>query len=62
VPVRVLSSGPTGARVLLLIDDAERAEALGATVIEPGVFEATVAADELADTHGVTNELAPQAR
>ncbi len=59
LPVRVLSSGPAGARVLLLVDDADRAEAVGATVIEPGVFEATVAADELTDTHGVTNELAP---
>ncbi len=59
LPVRVLSSGPAGARVLLLVDDADRAEAVGATVIEPGVFEATVAADELSDTHGVTNELAP---
>ena len=61
VPVRVLSSGPAGARVLLLIDDAAHAESLGATVVEPGVFEATVATDDLADRHGVTNELAPQA-
>jgi hypothetical protein len=59
VPVRVLSSGPAGARVLLLIDDADRAEALGATVVEPGVFEATVSVDELTDRRGVTNELPP---
>lgn len=57
VPVRVLESGPSGARVLLLIDEADRAESLGATTIEPGVFEATVAVDELEDTRGVTNEL-----
>jgi hypothetical protein len=62
IPVRVLSSGPDGARVLLLIDDGARAEALGATAIEPGVYEATVATDDLVDTHGVTNELAPQGR
>lgn len=60
VPVRVLSSGPAGARVLLLIDDAARAEDLGATVVEPGVFEATAATDDLEGTRGVTNELAPQ--
>ena len=60
VPVRVLSSGPAGARALLLVDDADRAEALGATVVEPGVFEATVSADELTDRHGVTElKLAP---
>lgn len=58
VPVRILASGPSGARVLLLIDDAARAEELGATVIEPGVFEAMVAVDDLEDRHGVTNELA----
>jgi hypothetical protein len=62
VPVRVLSSGPSGARVLLLSDDAERAEALGATTVEPGVFEATVPTDDLVGTHGVTNELARPAR
>ncbi len=59
VPVRILESGPSGARVLLLIDDAARAEELGATVVEPGVFEATAAVDDLVDRHGVTNELAP---
>jgi hypothetical protein len=59
VPVRVLASGPAGARVLLLVDDAERAEALGADTVEPGVFEMTVSPADLADTHGVTNELAP---
>jgi hypothetical protein len=59
VPVRVLASGPAGARVLLLTDDAERAEALGADTVEPGVFETTVSQADLADTHGVTNELAP---
>lgn len=62
VPVRILESGPSGARVLLLIDDASRAEALGATVVEPGVFEAMAAVDDLLDRHGVTNELAPPAR
>jgi len=61
VPVRILESGPSGARVLLLIDDASRAESLGATVVEPGVFEATAAVDDLLDRHGVTNELAPPA-
>lgn len=59
VPVRILESGPSGARVLLQIDDAARAEALGATVVEPGVFEATAAIEDLLDRHGVTNELAP---
>jgi hypothetical protein len=59
VPVLVLSSGPGGARVLLLIDDPEQAEALGADTVEPGVFEATVSPADLAETHGVTNELAP---
>lgn len=62
VPVRVLSSGPAGARVLLLIDDTDRAVGLGADVIEPGVFEATVATDALVGTQGVTNEVAPQGR
>lgn len=61
VPVRILESGPSGARVLLLIDDASRAESLGATVVEPGVFEATAAVEDLLDRHGVTNELAPPA-
>lgn len=55
VPVRILSSGPAGARVLLLIDDPEQAEALGADTVEPGVFEATVSPADLAETHGVTN-------
>ena len=62
VPVRILESGPSGARVLLLIDDASRAESLGATVVEPGVFEATAAIDALLDRHGVTNELDPAQR
>jgi hypothetical protein len=61
VPVRVLSSGPAGARVLLLIDDADRAAALGADTVEPGVFEMTVSPADLAETHGVTSELAPSA-
>jgi hypothetical protein len=62
IPVRLLDSGPEQARVLLLIDDADRAEALGADTIEPGVFEATVARSELADLQGVTNELAEPSR
>lgn len=58
VPVRILESGPSEARVLLLIDDEEQARALGADTIEPGVFEATAARSELSDVEGVTNELA----
>lgn len=58
VPVRLLESGPSEARVLLLIDDEEQARALGADTIEPGVFEATAARSELSDVEGVTNELA----
>jgi hypothetical protein len=58
VPVRVLASGGGKARVLLLTDDAVRAQALGASTVEPGVFEATVATADLIDTQGVTNELA----
>lgn len=61
VPVRVLASGAGEARVLLLIDDVARAAELGATTIEPGVFEATVTASELTDIRGVTNELESQA-
>ena len=61
VPVRVLSSGPAGARVLLLIDDADQAAVVGADTVEPGVFEMTVSPADLAERHGVTNELAPSA-
>ncbi|NYE36592.1 hypothetical protein F4692_001725 [Nocardioides cavernae] len=62
VPVRILASGPSEARVLLLVDDEEQATALGADVIEPGVFEATVARSELSDLEGVTHEVGPGVR
>ncbi|HEX6150579.1 hypothetical protein [Nocardioides sp.] len=58
VSVRVLESDGTTARVLLLSDREEDAARVGAGLAEPGVFEADVAVTRLADTSGVTNELA----
>lgn len=59
VPVRVLGSDGTTSLVLLESDDEEQAASLGARLVEPGVFEAEAPVAELADTRGVTNELAP---
>lgn len=58
VPVRVLASdGSTSQVLLLLSDDEEQAEAVGARLVEPGVYEAAAATDELVGVQGVTNEL-----
>lgn len=57
-PVRVLESDGTTAHVLLLSDREEDAARVGATLAEPGVYEARVRVTELVDTAGVTHELA----
>jgi hypothetical protein len=57
-PVRVLESDGTTAHVLLLSDHEEDAARVGATLAEPGVYEARVPVTELVDTAGVTHELA----
>lgn len=59
VPVRVLGSDGTTSQLLLLSDDEEQAAAVGARLVEPGVFEASAPTDELVGVQGVTNELAP---
>jgi hypothetical protein len=56
--VRVLESDGTTAHVLLLSDHEEDAARVGATLAEPGVFEARVPVNDLVDTAGVTHELA----
>lgn len=62
LPVRLLASGPEQSRVQVLVDDEERAHAVGAETVEPGVFEATAARADLVDVQGVTNERAPSER
>lgn len=62
VPVRVLASDGTTSQLLLLSDDEQRAESVGARLVEPGVYEAAAATDELVDVQGVTNELPQPSR
>lgn len=62
IQVRVLASDGMSARVLVSSDDPDEAARLGGEMVEPGVFEAVVAVDELSDRRGVTRELsAPKA-
>ncbi|CAM3507532.1 hypothetical protein [Nocardioides zeicaulis] len=61
LPVRLLASGPEQAHVQVLVDDEAQAHEAGATTVEPGVFEVTVARSELSDLRGVTNEVVPAA-
>ncbi|WP_020102351.1 hypothetical protein [Mycobacterium sp. 360MFTsu5.1] len=61
VPVRILRRAGETAEVLLLSDDPADAERVGAGRVEAGVFEAVVAADRLADVHGVENQWVPSA-
>ena len=62
VPVRILRRAGETAEVLLLTDDPADAERVGAARVEAGVFEAVVAADRLADVHGVENQWIPGAK
>lgn len=57
VPVRLLRRSASQARVLLLSDDPAEAEGIGATLVEPGVYEAIVETSRLANTQGVENQL-----
>ncbi|MFL0295097.1 hypothetical protein ACJH6J_29285 [Mycobacterium sp. SMC-18] len=59
VPVRILRRAGETAEVLLLNDDPADAERVGAGLVEAGVFEAVVAADRLAEVHGVENQWVP---
>ncbi|SEB02043.1 MULTISPECIES: hypothetical protein [unclassified Mycobacterium] len=61
VPVRILRRAGETAEVLLLSDDPADAERVGAGRVEAGVFEAVVAANRLADVHGVDNQWVPGA-
>lgn len=58
-PVRVLEADGTNARVELTSGDPDDASRIGATSIEPGIFEAVVPMGRLAGLHVVTNELVP---
>lgn len=57
--VRVIDSGPWGARVLLQTDDEDRAARFGAEASDQGVFEAIVPVAELEDSEAFTRTLAP---
>ena len=59
VPVRLLRHNGSQADVLLLSDDPADAERVGASLVEPGVYEADVFAGLLANVRGVENQLAP---
>jgi hypothetical protein len=61
VPVRILRRAGETAEVLLLSDDPADAERVGAGRVEAAVFEAVVAADRLAEVHGVENQWVPSA-
>lgn len=56
IAVRVLESGDGQARLLLLTEDEEKALAVGAFAVEPGVFEAQAPSSELTDLSGITHE------
>lgn len=58
-PVRVLEADGTNARVELVSDDPENADRIGATLTEPGIFEAVVPMGRLAGLQVVANELVP---
>lgn len=62
VPVRLLRRTGAEAHVLLLSDEPAAAERLGASFIEPGVFEVTVDASLLTDVRGLENTLVSQDR
>jgi hypothetical protein len=55
--VRLLRRSASQADVLLLSDDPAEAARIGATLVEPGVYEATVETSRLANTQGVENQL-----
>lgn len=57
--VRVLQQAGDEVLVVLTPDSAADAEELGAVEMEPGVYQATVAADELTDTEGVRSDAVP---
>lgn len=60
IPVRLLRHGGGRAHVTLLSDDPAAAEQVGASLIEPAVYEVVVDARLLTDVKGVENQLAPQ--
>ena len=57
--VRVLQQAGDEVLVVLTPDSAVDAEELGAVEMEPGVYQATVAAAELTDTEGVRSDPVP---
>ncbi|GAA1914124.1 hypothetical protein [Nocardioides hwasunensis] len=57
--VRVLQQAGDEVLVVVTPDSAADAAELGATEVEPGVFQATVAAGELADREGVRSDPMP---
>ena len=58
VPVGLLRRTGAVAHVLLLSDDPAAAERLGASLVEPGVYEATVDTTRVTNVQGVENALA----
>ncbi|MGX9789755.1 hypothetical protein [Mycobacterium sp. MMS18-G62] len=58
VPVRLLRSVGRTAEVLLLSDEPEDGERVGAGLVEPGVYEVIVDAGRLTNVQGVENQLA----
>ncbi|WP_110181140.1 hypothetical protein [Nocardioides solisilvae] len=59
-PVRVLQQAGGEALVVLLDPTVESVNRLGATALEPTLFQATAPADELEETHGVVHEPRPR--
>lgn len=60
IPVRLLRHGGGRAHLSLLSGDPSAAERVGASLIEPAVYEVVVDARLLKDVKGVENQLAPQ--
>lgn len=59
VPVRLLRNAGGRAEVLLLTDEPADAERVGAGLVESGVYELEVAANQLTNLQGVENQLVP---
>lgn len=60
IPVRLLRHGGGKAHVTLLSDDPAAAERVGASLIEPAVYEVVVEAQLLRDVTGVENQMTLQ--
>ncbi len=59
VPVRIVRTSGRTAELLLLTDEPDSAQRIGAGLTEPGVYEIVVDTERLSNIRGIENQWAP---